>query len=267
MPMSSQLETAQLLAIVRNLADVADAISMKYAKASHLVIETKSDNTPVTEADREVERALRRQLLLDREGEEVVGEEFNPDASGSGSYWVIDPIDGTKNFIRKVPVWATLIGYVSQGKPRFGMVSAPMLARRWWGGIESGSFTSDVDGSVRPIHVSNIAHLHDASLSYSDDSDWQRIHKVQQLHELKRKTWRQRAYGDFWSHMMVAEGSVDIAAEPKLALWDVAALIPIVEGAGGMITGMNGESPLQSLSAFTSNAILHPQFLEVFQTP
>lgn len=265
--MASQLETTQLLAIVRNLADIADAISMKYARDFNLAVETKSDDTPVTEADKEVERALRHQLSLDCEGEVVVGEEFNPVAPPSGSYWVIDPIDGTKNFIRKVPVWATLIGYISEGKPMFGMVSAPMLARRWWGGVESGSFTSDVDGSVRPIHVSTISRLEDASLSYSDDSDWQRIDKVKQLDELKNKTWRQRAYGDFWSHMMVAEGSVDIAAEPKLALWDVAALIPIVEGAGGMMTGINGESPLRSLSAFTSNTHLHPQLLEIFQTP
>lgn len=265
--MASHLETAQLLAIVRNLVDIADSVSMKYARESQLTIETKSDDTPVTEADKEVELALRHQLSRDREGDIVVGEEFNPIAPSFGTYWVIDPIDGTKNFIRKVPVWATLIGYVADGKPRFGMVSAPMLARRWWGGVESGSFTSDVDGSVRPIHVSGISHLQNASLSYSDDADWQRIGKVKQLHELKKKTWRQRAYGDFWSHMMVAEGSVDIAAEPKLALWDVAALIPIVEGAGGMITGINGESPLESLSAFTSNAALHPQLLEVFQTP
>lgn len=267
MPMASELETSALLAIVRNLADIADAISMKYARRTQLAIETKPDNTPVTEADKDVERALRHQLSLDREGEVVVGEEFNPDAPESGSYWVIDPIDGTKNFIRRVPVWATLIGYVSEGKPRFGMVSAPMLARRWWGGIETGSFTSDVDGSIRPIHVSDIEHLKDASLSYSDDADWQRINKANHLLELKRKTWRQRAYGDFWSHMMVAEGSVDIAAEPKLALWDVAALIPIVEGAGGMITGIHGESPIESLSAFTSNSKLHTQLLEVFQTP
>lgn len=264
--MANEVSAEQLLRIVRNLADIADGISTNYAKSGIVPFETKDDATPVTRADKEVEIALREQLSKLRGDESVVGEEFNPEVPQDASYWVIDPIDGTKNFIRNVPVWATLIGYVQNGHPRFGMVSAPMLGRRWWGSIETGSFTSHVDGSELPIHVSNVENLNEASLSYSDDTDWQAIHKADQLQTLKASTWRQRAYGDFWSHMMVAEGSVDVAAEAKLAIWDVAALIPIVEGAGGMMTGMNGESPLISLSAFTSNAKLHPALLKIFQS-
>lgn len=266
MPMTNDVLPGDLLTIVRNLADIADDISMTYARRTTVAFATKQDNTPVTQADKDVEIALREHLKVLQPSVEVVGEEFNPVVPNTGTYWVIDPIDGTKNFIRGVPVWATLIAYVESGYPKFGIVSAPMLGRRWWGSKETGAFTSDVDTTERKIHVSDVNRLEDASLSYSDDSDWKQIGKAEQLHQLKALTWRQRAYGDFWSHMLVAEGSVDIAAEPKLAVWDVAALVPIVEGAGGMITGIHGESPLESHSAFTSNGTLHSQLLGIFRS-
>lgn len=262
--MREALTDVELLAIVQNLADIADEIAMKYARDPSIQVETKSDNTPVTRADWEVEQALREALSTFCPGIDVVGEEFNPVSKDAASYWVIDPIDGTKNFIRGVPVWATLIAYVEQHTVRYGMVSAPMLARRWWGSKESGSYTSDVDGEIRSIHVSNTQQLKDASFSYSDDADWNRINRIKNLVALKTKVWRVRAFGDFWSHLMVAEGAVDIAAEPQLAIWDVAALIAIVEGAGGKITGLGGQSPLESNSAYTSNGNLHPQLLEIF---
>lgn len=266
MPMEKCVYPHELSAIVRNLADIADSISMKYAKDKSLAVEIKGDLTPVTKADKEVELAIREELLSITPDLAIVGEEFNPQTPTTGTYWVIDPIDGTKNFVRGVPVWATLVAYVESGISRFGMVSAPMLGRRWWGSVETGSFTSEIDGTERQIAVSLIENLSEASFSYSDDADWKQFGKEKQLQELKATTWRQRAYGDFWSHMLVAEGSVDVAAEPRLALWDVAALIPIVEGAGGSITGIQGESPLSSNSAFTSNGKLHSQLLQVFNS-
>ncbi|MEN9923375.1 MAG: hypothetical protein RIS09_889 [Actinomycetota bacterium] len=262
--MRKSLTDDELLAIVRKLADIADEISMTYARDTSIQVESKSDNTPVTRADREVEQALCEALSTLCPRVEVVGEEFNPNPKGSASYWVIDPIDGTKNFIRRVPVWATLIAYVEQHTVRYGMVSAPMLARRWWGSKDNGSYTSDADGKIRSIRVSNICELKDASFSYSDDADWNRINKSKNLAALKSEVWRVRAFGDFWSHLMVAEGAVDIAAEPELAIWDVAALIAIIEGAGGKITGLGGQSPLESNSAYTSNGYLHPQLLGIF---
>lgn len=271
------------LALAQRIANLADEITMRRFLAVDLQVETKPDDTPVTEADREVERAAARFLTEESPGDALLGEEYglrlpeqagldaDPGSSASvgsdqdgldralsrGRCWVIDPIDGTKNFLRGVPVWATLIALVVDGEPVVGVASAPAMARRWWGCAGAGAFTRDPDDQVRPIRTSRVADLADASLSYSDREGWD----VDAFERLTTGVWRTRAFGDFWSHLLVAEGAVDLAAEPELNAWDVAALVPIVREAGGTITAFDGSDALRAAldgrGALTSNGALH----------
>ena len=190
-----------------------------------------------------------------------MGEEFG--TSGlSTRQWILDPIDGTANYVRGVPVWATLIALTIDGEPSVGVVSAPALGRRWWAATGLGAWTMGPE-YPRPqrIRVSAVSELADASFSFSDSRNWAK--RGANLAALDGSTWRTRAYGDFWSHMLVAEGSVDVAAEPELAPWDIAALVPIVTEAGGMLTAYDGTSALAGGCALTSNGILHNDVISV----
>ena len=246
------------LALALELADTADAISLARFRSRDLQVETKPDLTPVTEADRAVEHELRRRLAERRPGDLVLGEEFGGALAPSGRQWVLDPIDGTKNYVRGVPVWATLVALVDDGTPVVGVVSAPALGRRWWAAAGLGAWTRGPEGQRR-LQVSAVRELSDASLSFSDGVGW----APGVLDSLAARTWRTRAYGDFWSHLLVAEGAVDIAAEPELNPWDIAALIPIVVGAGGTITGYDGSPALTSGSGLTTNGRLHEPVLRL----
>jgi histidinol-phosphatase len=224
------------LELALSLADIADRLSLQHFRATDLVIETKPDLTPVTEADRGVERALRDQLAQHRPDDSILGEEYGVQGE-SRRRWILDPIDGTKNYVRGVPVWACLIALVEDGDITVGVVSAPALSRRWWAAKGGGAFVSDpTSPEPRRLHVSGVATLADASFSYSDDVGWTERGAGRALDRLLHGTWRHRAYGDFWSHMMVAEGLVDVAGEPELESYDMAALVPIVEEAGGRMT-------------------------------
>jgi histidinol-phosphatase len=245
------------------LAKQADEISMSRFLATDLRVETKPDLTPVTEADQAVERALRRHLELVRPADELVGEEFGGVAQTglpTGRVWIIDPIDGTKNYVRGVPVWATLIALVEAGRPVVGMVSAPALGRRWWASVDGGSWAQTyLHGKPSPprrLQVSAVVDLVDASFSYSDKVGWD-ARTTTGLDALINAAWRTRAYSDFYSYMLLAEGAVDIAAEPELSIWDIAALIPIIREAGGTITGFDGSDALTSNGAFATNGLLH----------
>ena len=257
--------------LLRELADASDLISMNRYSAQDLVIETKPDLTPVTDADRAVETKIREILKSQRPNDLIVGEEFGvPELIPENSrYWVIDPIDGTKNFLRGVPIWATLIGLVHRdmaGDERViaGMVSAPALFRRWFAAENFGAFTEVNGEAAVQLHVSKVSSLSDASLSFSDLMGWG--DKKESYLRLLDKTWRVRGIGDFWSHMLVAEGAVDIAAEPKLALWDMAAVAIIVTEAGGKFTDLeDNEGPFGS-SGVSTNSILHNQFIGALQT-
>ena len=242
------------LSLACALADTADQISMARYRAEDLVVETKPDLTPVTEADRAVEHALREILAEHQPSDPVLGEERGGQVAREGRLWVLDPIDGTKNYVRGVPVWATLIALVVDGHPVVGVVSAPALARRWWAAPGHGAHARGPEGERR-LQVSGVRELADASFSFSDHVGW----PPGGLAGLTQRTWRSRGYGDFWSHMLVAEGAVDIAAEPELNPWDVAALVPVVELAGGRITGYDGSPALQAGSGLTSNGHLHAQ--------
>lgn len=244
------------------LADLADQVSLDRYRAHDLQVETKPDLSPVSDADKAVETALRKHLHDVRPNDAVLGEEFG--ASEGERVWIIDPIDGTKNYIRGVPVWATLIALRSINDITLGVVSAPALGRRWWAARGQGAFTIGPESSQpRPIRVSAVHALRDASLSFSDAVGWP--HEGKGLRGLLQSTWRQRAYGDFWSHMLVAEGSVDVAVEPQLESYDVAALIPIVEEAGGRCTTLTNGWPGDGGSLVSTNSHLHNQVLELLK--
>jgi histidinol-phosphatase len=223
-------------------------------------VETKPDLTPVTDADKAAEEAIRGQLSRARPRDAVLGEEFG--SSGHGSRrWIIDPIDGTKNFVRGVPVWATLIALIDEGKPVVGLVSAPALGKRWWAAAGTGAYTGRSLSSATRLHVSDVGQLEDASLSYSSLTGWQERGNLTEFLGLTESVWRTRAYGDFWSYCLVAEGAVDIACEPELNLYDMAALVPIVTEAGGRFSSLEGEDGPFGGNALATNGVLHEEVL------
>ncbi|MFN6550559.1 histidinol-phosphatase [Mycolicibacterium septicum] len=248
------------MALALELADQADALTMDRFGALDLHIETKPDLTPVTDADRGAEEALRASLAAARPDDTVFGEEFGGTTTLTGRQWVIDPIDGTKNFVRGVPVWCTLIALLDDGVPTIGVVSAPALARRWWAGLGQGAFGSFA-GATRKLSVSGVADLASASLSYSDlTTGWE--HRRDRFVELTDAVWRVRAYGDFWSYCMVAEGAVDIACEPEVKLWDIAPLDILIREAGGTFTSIDGAPGPHGGSALATNGPLHAAVLD-----
>lgn len=249
------------LDLAMELADIADAISLERFRALDLHVESKPDRSPVTDADRSVEQALKNLLADKAPDDALIGEEYGNSGSASRT-WIIDPIDGTANYLRGVPVWATLIALSVDGKPALSVVSAPALGRRWWAAPEVGAFTRDIDGSVRELKVSAIGDLENASLSYNNLQLWDQAGMLDQLTNLSRKIWRTRAYGDFWSYMLLAEGSVDIVAEHDLKIYDIAALVPIVEIAGGTFTAIDGPLTAETSSVLATNGKLHAAVLE-----
>lgn len=242
------------LALALRMADRADEMTLAAFRSEDLAIDTKPDLTPVTEADRGVERMVRETLAQERPDDPVVGEEYGGADSG-GRRWIVDPIDGTKNFVRGVPVWATLIALAIDDEVVVGVVAAPALGRRWWAAKGSGAWTrGPEDTADRRCRVSGVSNIADASFSFSDGVAW----PPGSLEEMMGSVWRTRGYGDFWSHMLVAEGHVDIAAEPELDIWDLAALVAVVEEAGGTITAFAGDGPILSgAGAITTNGPLH----------
>lgn len=252
--------TGEDLRLAHTLADQADAITLDRFRAIDLKVSSKPDLSPVSDADLAVEDALRRTLSSSRPRDAVHGEE-REDTGHGPRRWVIDPIDGTKNFVRGVPVWASLIALMEGDDVVVGVVSAPSLNRRWWAAKGSGAFTGRSLSSARPCHVSQVSELGDASLSYSSLHGWIDSGHGQGFVDLMRECWRTRAYGDFWSYMLLAEGAVDLAAEPDLALHDMAACSIIVTEAGGTFTNVAGEPGPVGPGAVASNTVLHEAVL------
>jgi histidinol-phosphatase len=248
------------LALAHALADAADAVTLDRFRALDLVVESKPDLTPVSDADRAVEQELRRLLAGSRPTDAVLGEEYGADGDGPRR-WVIDPIDGTKNFVRGIPVWATLVALQVDGIVTTGVVSAPALGRRWWAGRGLGAQAGSSLADGTRLQVSAVTRLADASLSYSSLTGWEATGRLDGLLALSRTTWRTRAYGDFWSHMLVAEGAVDLSCEPEVSLWDLAALQVVVEEAGGRFTDLAGEARPDGGSVVCTNGLLHDEVL------
>ncbi len=248
------------LRLAHVLADDADSLTMSRFKALDLHVVDKPDLTPVSDADTRVEEVIRRSLGRARPRDAVHGEEHGSTGWGPRR-WVVDPIDGTKNFVRGVPVWATLIGLMVEDAVVVGVVSAPALGRRWWATRGSGAWAGKSLSAAHACAVSDVSSIEDASLSYSSLAGWDSRGRLEDFMSLARRCWRSRAYGDFWSHMLVAEGAVDIAAEPELALHDMAALAVIVSEAGGRFTDLAGVPGPTGGSALTTNGRLHAQAL------
>jgi len=248
------------------LADNADDITTRRFRALDLRVDTKPDFTPVSDADQAAEESLRNVLRRSRPRDAVLGEETGRSGSGPRC-WVIDPIDGTKNYVRGVPVWATLIGLMDGPDVVVGVVSAPALNRRWWAALGGGAWTGRSLTKASPLRVSGVTKLDDASMSYSSLGGWAERGLLDNFLGLTKAVWRTRAYGDFWSHMLVAEGACDISAEPEVKLWDLAALQIIVTEAGGRFTSLEGQATPDGGSVVCTNGHLHDEVLARLRDP
>lgn len=258
------------LQLARQLADMADSISSERYRANDLLVTMKPDMTHVSDADQAVEAAIRGGLADSRPNDGILGEEFGTESGtgeGTRRQWIIDPIDGTANYVRGVPVWATLISLAIDDVPVVGVVSAPALGRRWWAARGQGAWVSETttenETRERRIFVSGVTELADASLSYNSLKGWDDYGKLDRLVALSREVWRTRAYGEMWSYMMVAEGLIDIAGEYDLKPYDMAALVPIVEEAGGAFTSVSGIPGPWHGSALATNGHLHDSVLNL----
>jgi histidinol-phosphatase len=257
------------LALAHVLADTADSIAMARFRALDLRVTSKPDLTPVSDADTAVEKALRGTLARTRPRDGVLGEEFGASVAAAGPsqrQWVIDPIDATKNYVRGVPIWATLVALMEGGEPVVGLVSAPALGRRWWAAKGLGAYAGKHTSQATAIHVSGVGRLADASFCYSSLEGWEQAGRLDAVVEITRRVWRSRAYGDFYGYMLVAEGAVDVMVEPELSLWDLAALVPIVTEAGGTFTDLGGRPGPGGGSAVATNGKLHPEILDRLST-
>ncbi|MBU2696863.1 MULTISPECIES: inositol monophosphatase family protein [Pimelobacter] len=244
------------LRLAHLLADDADSLTQARFRALDLHVMSKPDLTPVTDADQAVEESIRRTLSKARSRDAVTGEEQGT-SGHSQRRWIVDPIDGTKNYVRGVPVWATLISLAVDDEVVLGVVSAPALQRRWWASAGQGAWTGRSLMKATECRVSDVRRLEDASLSYSSISGWEDRGLGEDLLALMRRVWRTRAYGDFWSYMLLAEGAVDLAAEPELEVYDMAALDIIVREAGGRFTSLDGSDGPWGGNALATNGHLH----------
>ncbi|WP_024442479.1 histidinol-phosphatase [Mycobacterium sp. UM_WGJ] len=251
----------QDLTLALGLADRADEITLARFGALDLRVDTKPDLTPVTDADQAVETALREVLVAERADDQILGEEFGGTATFTGRQWIIDPIDGTKNFVRGVPVWATLIALLEDGVPILGVVSAPALHRRWWATRGQGAFGSVAGGPARPLSVSSVADVGSSSLTFAGLPYWAARGLREQFLGLTEAVWRARSYGDFWAYCLVAEGAVDAAIEPAVSVWDLAAVDILVREAGGVFTDLAGNPGPHGNCAVAANPTLHQQVL------
>ncbi|SFQ21241.1 histidinol-phosphatase [Amycolatopsis arida] len=253
------------LTLALRLADAADEITTTRFRARDLSVRSKPDRTPVTDADTAVEDAVRAVLAVERPGDTVAGEERGGTASGTGRTWVLDPIDGTKNFLRGLPVWASLLALVVGGTPVIGVVSAPALGRRWWAAAGGGAWVRDAAGERR-LAVSGVARLADAYLSTTHLGSWVEYHSREAYLALVDACWENRAFGDFWQHCLVAEGAIDVAAEAIVNPWDVAAAQVLVTEAGGRFTDLAGKPRFDGGSALSTNGHLHAEALALLNT-
>ncbi len=256
------------LKLALELADLADQISLSRFGSTDLIVTEKPDLTPVSDADRKIEEVIREHLRLHNSSDGVIGEEFEKKSSTNNREWILDPIDGTKNYIRGVPVWATLIALRIKDEITCTVVSAPAINRRWYATKGEGAFVCEnILGkqTTRRLQVSGVNKISDASFAFAEvvkKDHWEA--NYESFLKLSNEVWRSRGFGDFWAHMLVAEGAVDFTIEPKLALWDMAALYLIVKEAGGSFTNLAGVDGVSGAGAISSNGKLHDQLVKRF---
>lgn len=253
------------LALALRLADAADAVTMARFDAADLDVQIKADASHVTEADLATERAIRDMLTVERPGDGVFGEEFGT-TGNAARQWIIDPIDGTANYLKGIPMWTTLIALAVDGVPRVGVASQPALGRRWWGATGLGAWTNTPGGEPRRLAVSSVASVAEASASFQSISQWDEVGRLDEVVRLSRAVWRDRGYGDTWPYMLLAEGRLEFVAEFGVKEYDIAALVPIIAEAGGRFTSFEGTDSLAERSALATNGILHDDFLRLLHT-
>lgn len=246
------------------LADAADAVAMSRFDAVDLQVRTKADASFVTEADLAVERAIRDILERERPDDGILGEEYGTSGDASRT-WVVDPIDGTSNYLKGIPVWATLIALSVDGVPAVGVVSQPALGRRWWAAEGAGAWTNTPDGGSRRIRVSSVDAVADASVSFQSIGQWDAAGRLDALTRLTRGVWRDRGYGDALPYMWLAEGRLELVAEFDVKEYDLAALVPIVREAGGRFTSFEGDDRFDAGSSLATNGRLHQAFLDLLR--
>lgn len=251
------------LALALRLADAADGQSLSRFDSADLRVSLKADRSHVTDADLATERAIRDLLTAERPDDGIFGEEFGAEGDAHRQ-WIIDPIDGTANFLRGVPLWGTMIALAVDGVPQVGVVSMPALGRRWWGATGLGAWTATAE-EPRRLAVSAVDSLDDASVSFQSIAQWSDAGRLAELIALADRVWRDRAYGDVFSYMLLAEGRIDMVAEFDVKEYDIAAAVAIVREAGGRMTAFDGTETLSALSALATNGILHEKFLTLFR--
>lgn len=254
------------LALALRLADAADAVTMARFDAPDLDVRTKADATHVTEADIAAERVIREMLAAERPDDGILGEEFGSTDEGARQ-WIIDPIDGTANYLKGIPMWTTLIALSIDGVPRVGVVSQPAIGRRWWAATGLGAWTDDGRGSPRRLAVSTVDRLDEASVSFQSIAQWDEAGRLAGLVRLTRAVWRDRGYGDAWPYMLLAEGRLEFVAEFGVHEYDIAAHVPIVLEAGGRFTSFDGHDTLTERSSLATNGLLHDSFLTLLHSP
>lgn len=252
------------LTLALRLADAADTASMARFDAADLDVSAKPDATFVTEADLATERAIRDILVAERPQDGILGEEYGS-SGDTRRQWIIDPIDGTHNYLKGIPMWATLIALAVEGVPQVGVVSQPAIGRRWWGATGLGAWTNDSSGA-RAIRVSEVDALERASVSFQSISQWDDAGRLDALVRLTRSVWRDRGYGDAWPYMLLAEGRLELVAEFDVQEYDIAAHVPIIAEAGGRLTSFDGEAAIAERSALATNGILHQAFLDLLHS-
>jgi histidinol-phosphatase len=254
------------LALALQLADAADAASMARFDAADLDIRTKADSTHVTEADLATEKAIRAILETERPADAVFGEEFGV-TGDSARQWIIDPIDGTANYLKGIPMWTVLIALSIDGVPRIGVASQPALGRRWWAATGLGAWTDTPSGEPRRLRVSDVDAIEKASASFQSIAQWDESGHLDALVRLSRAVWRDRGYGDTWPYMLLAEGRLEFVAEFGVKEYDIAALVPIITEAGGRFTSFDGDDSIADRSSLATNGRLHESFLSLLHSP
>ncbi len=251
------------LAFALRLADAADAVTMSRFQSADLDLRVKADATFVTDADVAAERALRELISSERPADAVTGEELG--ASGAAARrWILDPIDGTHNYLRGIPMWATLIALEVDDAVRVGVVSQPAIGRRWWA-VGGGGAWTNAGAGPRRIRVSDVDALAHASVSFQSIAQWDEADRVQDLLRVTRAVWRDRGYGDAWPYMMLAEGRLEMVAEFGVKEHDIAAHAAIIAEAGGRLTAADGRRSLATGSVLATNGTLHDAFLRLLE--
>ena len=253
------------LDLALRLADAADAASMSRFDAADLDIRLKSDASHVTEADLATERALRELLSAERPDDGVFGEEYGI-TGDTTRQWIIDPIDGTANYLKGIPMWTTLIALAIDGVPRVGVASQPAIGRRWWAASGLGAWTNTPDGEATRLAVSTVDAIADSSVSFQSIGQWRDAGKLEALERLTSSVWRDRGYGDAWPYMLLAEGRLELVAEFDVKEYDIAALVPIVTEAGGRFTSFTGDDSISQRSAVATNGVLHAAYLDLLHS-